>query len=172
MEKCPDNSFEFLLRGTVSGCLSHTKMFHIGVVSLVVSTPSHSQSPTVDVDRRLSLSQQQSARRPLVVGWDPRQAGTGRILWLCHRLLTLDDHEIEISISIITTTTIFTAPNHFVSPPPLQTAAAVQPSHVDGAGSVHFRGTGLLFQRGWKLGNASDKPTPCSEEAQADACAV
>jgi hypothetical protein len=70
------------LRGTVSGRLSHTKVFHRGVVSM----PSYSQSPTVDVDRRLSLSQQPSARRPLVVGWDPRRARTGPIPWLCHRL--------------------------------------------------------------------------------------
>ena len=67
---------------------SHHKVFHIGAVSM----PSYSQSPTVDVDRRLSLSQQPSARRPLVVGWDPRRARTGLIPWLCHRLLTLDDH--------------------------------------------------------------------------------
>ena len=160
--------------GARSLVVSVTPRCSIGVVSLVVSTPSHSQSPTVDVDRRLSLSQQPSARRPLVVGWDPRQAGTGRILWLCHRLLTLDDHEIEISISIY-----HHDHDHFhrgriiLFPPPVaDSSCTVQPSHTDGAGSVHFRGTGLLFPRGWKLGNASDKPTPCSEEAQADACAV
>ena len=57
-------------RGTVSGRLSHTKVFHRGREHAKLR---YSQSPTVDVDRRLSLSQQPSARRPLVMGSTTRE---------------------------------------------------------------------------------------------------
>eukprot|EP00964_Phaeocystis_antarctica_P059020 scaffold35024_cov43-Phaeocystis_antarctica.AAC.1 len=49
----------FQSSGARSLAVSATPRCSIGAVSI----PSYSQSPTVDVDRRLSLSQQPSARR-------------------------------------------------------------------------------------------------------------
>ena len=73
------------LRGTVSGCPSHTKVFHRG--------REHAKLLTIANGRRRSKAVTEpaaaSARRPLV-GWDPRRARTvhGPIPWLRHRLLS------------------------------------------------------------------------------------